>query len=31
MNREKKGEWIKYLDNYNPQENSFLIYTNENE
>jgi hypothetical protein len=31
MNREKKSEWIKYLNNYNPFENSFLIYTNENE
>jgi len=31
MNKEKKSEWMKYLNNYNFFENSFLVYTNENE
>jgi hypothetical protein len=31
MNGERKKEWMKYRDNYNAFENSFLIYTNENE
>ena len=31
MNREQKKEWMKYRDNYNSFDNSFLIYINENE
>lgn len=31
MSREKKKEWIKYLDNYIFFDNSFLVYINENE
>ena len=31
MNREKKTAWMKFQDNYNSFDNSFLIYMNENE
>ena len=31
MTRERKEEWIKYQDNYNSFDNSFLVYINENQ
>jgi hypothetical protein len=31
MNKERKNEWMKYQDNYNSFDDSFLIYLNENE
>ena len=31
MSGERKKEWMKYQDNYNSFDNSFLIYINENE
>jgi hypothetical protein len=31
MTGERKTEWMKYQDNYNTFDNSFLVYTNEDE
>ena len=31
MTRERKEEWMKYQDNYNSFDNSFLVYINENQ